>query len=234
MNERIPNSTFFDIDQISNLSSDLPHMLPPKEQFEKQVGELGINNDCNIFIYDTNGLSASRVYWMFKFFGHNQVSLIDGGFEGWKKEFPDQIETSEPKKPIPTIYKANFNKNYIKNLQDVIENIEKKEFELIDARSSGRFKGIEPEPREGLPSGSIPNSKNIFFKDCFNEDGTFKSKNELKKLFEENDVDLTKPITTSCGSGVTGCVLLTALDIIGIEKKSLYDGSWTEYASKKL
>eukprot|EP01080_Neovahlkampfia_damariscottae_P001424 gene1424-12044_t len=232
--QRIPGATFFDIDQISDLTSNFPHMLPTEKQFENQVGELGINNESNIVVYDTNGLSASRVFWMFKFFGHENISLLDGGFEAWKNEFPDQIEKIEPKKPEKTFYKANFNENYLKNLQQVIENINTKEFELIDARPSGRFNGTEPEPREGLLSGSIPNSFNVFFKDCYDEEGKFKSKEDLKKLFEKNGVDLTKPIITSCGSGVTGCVLLTALDIIGVEKKSLYDGSWTEFGSTKL
>jgi thiosulfate/3-mercaptopyruvate sulfurtransferase len=205
-------------------------MFPSQNQFEKQVGELGINNETKICVYDTNGLSASRVYWMFRFFGHDQISLLDGGFSSWKSEFPNQIESGEPNSIEKTKFVSNFDSLKIKTLSDILENLKSQNFDVVDARSVGRFTGRDPEPREGLKSGSIPNSFNVFFQNVYDKDGKFKTKEELKELFTKSGIDFKKPIIASCGSGVSACVLLTALEILEIEKKSLYDGSWTEYA----
>lgn len=231
LQERIPSAQFFDIDKISDTSSSLPHMLPSTEQFEKQVSELGIENDKHVLIYDANGVSGPRVYQMFHIFGHQKVSLLDGGFNKWKSEYPNIIEKGEPQKAKMGNFKATFNQKLIKNLKDILKNIETEEFCVVDARSQGRFNGTEPEPRPNLPSGHIPKSHNVFFQTIYNKDGTFKSNQELEQLFKDSKVNLDQNIICTCGSGVTACVLWTALEILEKKNVTLYDGAWTEYAS---
>jgi len=230
LDNRIPNSQHFDIDKISNKSIDLPFMLPSPQQFEKQVGELGISNNQEICIYDTNNLAACRVYEMFKIFGHKNVRILDGGFNNWKLNYETLIEKGTVKAPAKQQYKANYIKEKVKTLADIQNN--KGEFEVVDARPPGRFCGIEKEPKEGLRSGSIPKSKNVFASQIFNEKGLFKTNEELEALFK--GVNLKENVTCTCATGVTACILMFALELIGKDPKQiyLYDGAWTEYGSK--
>ena len=211
----------------------LPHTIPNQNTFNKKISELGINNNNNIIIYDSScGVSAaSRAWWMFKQFGHDNVSILDGGFQKWKME----------KKPlsnsIKKIVTKNFTakkdaNNFVKNKNDILQNIKKNKFKVVDARSSERFYGKQPEPRDGLRSGHIPKSINFNYSLLINKkSGTFKTKDEIKVLFQKNKISISDEITTSCGSGVTACAIAFGLYLIGKKDTYIYDGSWVEWGS---
>ena len=226
----IPGALFFDVDEISDTDSPLPHMMPSEEKMASRLRSFGVTNTDHIIIYDNSaGLSAARGWYMFKSFGHENVSILDGGFEKWTKEghpVTDDI-------PIygSSHYIASKDNNATRTVDQLIENITTKAEQVIDARSNGRFLGTEPEPREGLKSGRIPGSFNVPFNTLLSDEKTFKSPDQLKEIFLSSGVDLEKPIVTSCGSGMTACVLLFALELIGQNDNSLYDGSWTEWGS---
>ncbi|MDC0074696.1 3-mercaptopyruvate sulfurtransferase [Alphaproteobacteria bacterium] len=229
----ITGALFFDIDKISNLNSPLPHMLPSENFFSQKISEMGINNNDHIIIYDGIGLqSAARVWWTFKVFGHEKVSILNGGLPKWiEEDLPTSqtIETFNRSK-----YNATYNANYVRTLEQIKNNIDKQSEELVDARSYNRFKAIEKEPRANLKSGHIPNSLNLPYLDLLSpEKNTLKNKNEIKKLFLKSGINLDKPIITTCGSGITASILAFALHLLGKEDFSVYDGSWTEWGAKK-
>lgn len=209
-------------------------MLPSVKQFEQQIGEFGITKDKKVCIYDTNCLSAPRAYQMFKIFGHENVSILDGGLKQWKMDYPKLIESGPVITPKPERYISSFDKNLVVDFDRIVKNITNKDFTVIDARSPGRFAGTAPEPRQGLKSGCIPGSKNIFYQMMYNKDGTFKSNEEIANLFADAGIDVNSknPLVASCGSGVTACVLIYALQLLGRDPIPLYDGSWTEYGLK--
>jgi len=224
----IPNSRFFDIDDISDHRSDLPHMVPPVEKFMSKVRKLGVGDGHQIIIYDSQGLfSAARVRWLFNVMGQRNVAVLDGGLPKWRRE-------GRPVDGIPSQIRdrhmfVKYHDEMVKDVTQVSSASKLGNYEIIDARSAGRFRGDEPEPRPGLRSGHIPGSKNVFYGDLLNDDGTLKSKNELINQFKDKDVNLEKPVITSCGSGVTAAIINLALDRIGKSDHSLYDGSWTEW-----
>jgi len=224
----IPNSRYFDIDDISDHRSDLPHMVPPVEKFMSKVRKLGVGDGHQIIIYDTHGLfSAARVRWLFNVMGQRNVAVLDGGLPKWKRE-------GRPVDGIPSLIRdrhmfVKYRDEMVKDVTQVSSASKLGNYEIIDARSAGRFRGDEPEPRPGLRSGHIPGSKNVFYADLLNADGTLKSQNELISHFKDKDVNLEKPVITSCGSGVTAAIINLALDRIGKSDHSLYDGSWTEW-----
>lgn len=226
----IPGALFFDIDEISDLDNALPHMMPSAEKMASRLRQFGISNSDHIVIYDNSmGNSSTRGWYMFKTFGHDKVSVLDGGLSKWSAEgLPTNTDLPIT---INSHYRAERNSNSTRTVEQVTENITSKREQVIDARSPGRFFGTEPEPREGLKSGRIPGSFNVPFNVLINADKTFKSPQELRVIFEDSGVDLNKPIVTSCGSGMTACVLLFALHLIGQNDHSLYDGSWTEWGS---
>ena len=224
----IPNSRYFDIDDISDHRSDLPHMVPPVEKFMSKVRKLGVGDGHQIIIYDSQGLfSAARVRWLFNVMGQRNVAVLDGGLPKWRRE-------GRPVDGIPSQIRdrhmfVKYHDEMVKDVTQVSSASKLGNYEIIDARSAGRFRGDEPEPRPGLRSGHIPGSKNVFYGDLLNDDGTLKSKNELINQFKDKDVNLEKPVITSCGSGVTAAIINLALDRIGKSDHSLYDGSWTEW-----
>jgi len=224
----IPNSRYFDIDDISDHRSDLPHMVPSVEKFMSKVRKLGVGDGHQIIIYDSHGLfSAARVRWLFNVMGQSNVAVLDGGLPKWKRE-------GRPVDGIPSLIKdrhmfVKYRDEMVKDVTQVSLASKLGNYEIIDARSAGRFRGDEPEPRPGLRSGHIPGSKNVFYGDLLNDDGTLKSQNELINHFNDKDVNLEKPVITSCGSGVTAAIINLALDRIGKSDHSLYDGSWTEW-----
>lgn len=226
--KHIPNARFFDIDDISDHRSDLPHMVPPVEKFMSKVRKLGVGDGHQVIIYDGLGMfSAARVWWLFKMMGHEDVAVLDGGLPKWISDgFPVNDE-------LPVIRDRHMMvdqvPSYLKDVTQVAAASKLGDYEIIDARSPGRFRGEENEPREGLRKGHIPNSKNVFFKSLLNDDQTFKNKSELKQTFDSAGVDTSKPVITSCGSGVTAAVLNLGLELIGKTDHSLYDGSWTEW-----
>ena len=232
--EHITNSIFFDIDKNSNKKTNLPHMLPSKEDWEIIVSGLGIKNSDHVVIYDNSDvISSCRVWYTFLYFNHdsNLVSVLDGGLKKWLKE-KKQV-TKDIKAFKKSSYLANENKSLVLNKEQINANIENKSFELVDARSRERFLGLQPESRKGLKSGNIEGSKNMPFTELINSaDHTFKKKEELISIFEKNKIDPNKKIAFTCGSGMTACVLGLTNSIISGRKPVVYDGSWAEYGIK--
>jgi thiosulfate/3-mercaptopyruvate sulfurtransferase len=224
----IPGARFFDIDEITDQRSNLPHMAPPPEKFISRLRAMGIGDGHQVVIYDGSGLfSAARVWWTFRLMGKVDVAVLDGGFPKWRAE-GHEIEDMPPvlRDRHMTVSRQN---HLVKDVTQVAHAAKLGEAEIIDARSAARFKGEAPEPRPGLRSGHIPGSKNLPFSTLLNANGTMKSPADLRSLFEAAGVNLSKPAITSCGSGVTAAVLSLALERIGHRNHALYDGSWAEW-----
>ena len=229
----ITNSIFFDIDKYSNQKTNLPHMLPSKEDWEIIVSNLGINNADHIIVYDNSEVfSSCRVWYTFLYFGHDPdlISVLDGNFEKWVNE--KRPVSKEIIKNDKTNYKSNENSSLVINKSTVNENITQNKFQLIDARGEQRFLGLQPEPRKELRSGNIKGSINLPFQKIINENRTFKKKDELIKIFKSKDISFEKEMAFTCGSGVTACILGLANSIISGKKPIIYDGSWAEYGLK--
>ena len=234
-NFHIKNSVFLDLDEVSEQNSLLPHMLPKKEYWEERISTIGIKNSDHVVIYDNSDIISSCRFWYnFLYFGHdpNLVSVLDGGLKKWLKE--KRETTSNIKIFSKSSYKAKKAKQMVLNKNQINLNIEKNTFELIDARSKERFEGSVPEPRKELKSGNIKGSKNLPFMQLINEnDNTFKSKVEIKLIFDRLNLDTKKEIAFTCGSGVTACILALANSIISGKNPIIYDGSWAEFGLKK-
>ncbi len=224
----IPGARFFDIDDISDNGSELPHMVPPVEKFVSRLRSMGVGDGHQVVVYDGAGLfSAARVWWLFKLMGQNNVAVLDGGFPKWQAE-------GRPTDDMPPIIRDRHmmvrrQNHLVKDVTQVASASKLGDYEIIDARSPARFRGDAPEPREGLRSGHIPGSKNVFFQTLLNENGTLKTPNDIQKVFEDAGVDLQKPAITTCGSGITAAVLCLGLHLIGKTDYAVYDGSWTEW-----
>ena len=229
--EHIPNAIFFDLDKNSKIDTDLPHMLTDIKSWEKIISNMGINKNDQIVVYDNSDvISACRCWYNLIYFGHNHklVHVLNGGLKKWKKE----NRTTDNKDVITEIseYPCTENMNLVKNKKQIDENINKKEFIVIDARSRERFEGKIAEPRKGLRSGSINNSFCLPFSELINDDHTFISKDKITKKFKSINFDEDKNVVFSCGSGVTATVLALAYSLINDKyKPTIYDGSWAEY-----
>lgn len=229
-NAHIPGAVFFDQDAIVNAASPLPHALPTPDGFAKAVGALGISNEHTIIVYDALGLfTAPRVWWMFKIMGAQRVYVLDGGFDQWKIE--GRPVTNVPSEPNATSFDAILNQGKTASLEMVMEALKNEAIQILDARSAGRFTGQEAEPRPGMRSGHMPGAINIPFQ-TLSENGQLKPLAELKSIFAHHHVDLSEPIITSCGSGVTAAVIILALQSIGHHNNMLYDGSWSEWGAR--
>ena len=224
----IPNARFFDIDDVSDHGSDLPHMVPPVEKFMSRMRAMGVGDGHQVVVYDGMGLfSAARVWWLFKLMGQNNIAVLDGGLPKWQGE-------GRPVEDLPPVIRDRHmtvrrQNHMVKDVTQVSAASKLGDYEIIDARSPGRFRGEEPEPRAGLRLGHIPGSKNVCFKDLLNADQTMKNPVEIRQIFEAAGVDFNKPVITTCGSGVTAAVLSLGLERIGKIDHSLYDGSWSEW-----
>jgi len=226
--EHIPGARFFDIDEISDHGSDLPHMVPPVEKFMSRLRAMGVGDGHQVVVYDGEGLfSAARVWWLFKLMGQNDVAVLDGGLPKWKAEGRATDDLTPIVRDRHMMVRRQ--NNLVKDVTQVSAASKLRDHEIIDARAPDRFRGEAPEPREGLRSGHIPGSKNVFFKTLLNADNTMKSLHEIKEIFEAAGVDLNKKAITTCGSGVTAAVLSLGLTLIGHKDHSLYDGSWSEW-----
>lgn len=227
----IPGAVRLDIDDVSDPASGLPHTLPAPHVFSAKMRRLGIGDGQRIVVYDGIGLfSAPRVWWMFKVMGVNEVFILDGGIRKWKAE-GRELEDLPVNRP-DRHFTARLDNSALADLDDVLKAINSGATQILDARPAGRFTGEDPEPREGMRSGHMPGAKNLPFNALMREDGTIKSTNEISELIIDAGLDLSKPIITSCGSGVTAAVLTLSLTILGAKNIKLYDGSWSEWGSK--
>jgi thiosulfate/3-mercaptopyruvate sulfurtransferase len=226
----IPGAVFFDIDEISDHSSDLPHMLPRAEAFASAMRGLGIGDGQTIVVYDGVGLyGAARVWWTFRVFGAKDVFILDGGFPKWKAE-GRPIDFGEVKR-LPRHFTARMDHAAVAGLADVQRALAGGA-QVVDARSADRFRGQASEPRPHLRSGRMPGSLNVPFQGLL-EDGRLAPPERLAAAFAAGGVDIDKPVITSCGSGVTAAILTFALDALGKEPGRLYDGSWSEWGARK-
>jgi thiosulfate/3-mercaptopyruvate sulfurtransferase len=228
----IPGARFFDIDQVADTETDLPHMLPTPGRFARLVGALGIGNGDLVVIYDQKGIfSAPRAWWMFRLFGHEQVAVLDGGLPGWKA-FGGRIETGEPPPPAPAHFVPDYHAARVRGLGDMRDNLHSKAELVLDARPAGRFEGSAPEPRPNLPSGHIPGAVSLPASELLQAGRTMQPPDALRARFAAAGVDGTRPVVTSCGTGVSAAIITFGLHLAGLPEGSLYDGSWTEWAAR--
>ncbi|MBI3453785.1 MAG: 3-mercaptopyruvate sulfurtransferase [Rhodospirillales bacterium] len=225
----IPGAAFFDIDAIADSATDLPHMLPSPAEFAAAAGALGIGNDTEVVVYDTYGLmSAARVWWTLRAFGHDRVAVLNGGLPKWKS-LGLPMERSTPTLS-PAKFTPKFRPELVRAKGQLMANLASKAEQVLDARAVGRFQGTMAEPRAGLRSGRIPGSRNLPFNRLVDTDEqTFLPAEELRDLYRKAGVDPAQPIVCSCGSGVTACALAFGLHLIGAKRVAVYDGSWAEW-----
>ncbi|MUZ72123.1 3-mercaptopyruvate sulfurtransferase [Agrobacterium vitis] len=227
----IPGAVFFDQDQIADHSTSLPHTLPSPERFSEAVGKLGIADTDTIVVYDGPGVySAPRVWWMLRVMGARDVFVLDGGLDGWKQQgLP--LETDLPE-PAPATFNATFNEAQVTSFAEMRTIVDDGLKQVADARPAGRFTGQDAEPRAGMRSGHMPGARSVPAS-ILSENGRLKDLSALREIFTEAGIDLTRPIVTSCGSGVTAAVVTLALQSLGHHDNTLYDGSWSEWGSRK-
>lgn len=227
----IPGAVFFDIEEISDTASELPHMLPSPTRFSSRVRKLGLGDGVRIVAYDNNAFYASaRVWWMFRAMGHEDVAVLDGGLKKWLAEGRPVDDMAV--RPSERHFTPRANSFLLRDLDQMRANLTSRREQVVDTRSAARFTGAVAEPRAGLRSGHIPGALNLPASDLLAADGTLKDAQALSALFAAAGVDLDKPITTSCGSGVSAAVASLALARLGRVDVALYDGSWTEWGSR--
>jgi thiosulfate/3-mercaptopyruvate sulfurtransferase len=225
----IPGAVLFDIDEISAEDTSLPHMLPPPEKFAARVRKLGLGDGHRIVVYDGAGvMGATRVWWMFRVFGHQDVAVLDGGLAKWLAE--GRPVDDMPPSPRERHFTAKVNTMMVRDKGQVLANIASRREQVLDARAKARFEGAVPEPRAGLRSGHIPGSRNLPYDQLIDPASkTFLSADQLAARFAAAGIDRTKPVVTSCGSGISACVLALGLHLLGHRDVAVYDGSWTEW-----
>jgi thiosulfate/3-mercaptopyruvate sulfurtransferase len=227
--EHIPGAVFFDIDDVAEPGTSLPHMIPSPELFAGKMAALGIGDDDRVVVYDSAGLSsAGRAWWMLRLFGHRDVAVLDGGLPKWKAE-GRPLDTAIPS-PAPRRFTSRFAPTLVRDKAAVQKNLATRREQVVDARAAGRFDGSTPETRPGLRSGHIPGSRNLAYTQVTDPaTKQLRGGDELSALFRDAGVALDRPIVTSCGSGVTACALAFALHLIGHPGAAVYDGSWSEW-----
>ncbi len=229
----IPGAVFFDLDASSDRATPLPHMLPAAEAFAARMSALGLDDADDLVIYDGSGvnLSAPRVWWMFRTFGHPRAAVLDGGIGKWRRE-GRPVEAGQVSLP-PGRFTARLDRTAVRDLPAVRANLDRAGEQVVDLRSAGRFAGTEPEPRPGLRGGHIPGSLNLPFDELVAADGTVLPFDALRRRIESADVDLSRPIVATCGSGTSACALIHALHLLGHDRVALYDGAWTEWGGRE-
>ncbi|HSX74026.1 MAG TPA: 3-mercaptopyruvate sulfurtransferase [Shinella sp.] len=226
----IPGAVFFDQDVIADHSSKLPHTAPSPEFFAAEVGKLGISDTDTIVVYDGPGIfTAPRVWWLFRTMGAKNVFVLDGGLDGWKKE-GRPLQTDLPE-PAPAVFRTNFNPYAVTSFEEMRGIVTTGARQIADARGAGRFTGEEAEPRAGMRSGHMPGAKSMP-SGTFSDGGRFKDLASLRRHFEETGIDLSRPVVTTCGSGITAAIITLALHSLGHEDNTLYDGSWSEWGGR--
>jgi thiosulfate/3-mercaptopyruvate sulfurtransferase len=229
LDKHIPGALFFDIEDLSDHATPLPHMLPTAEDFSHSMSSLGVAGDMTIVVYEQEGVfSAPRAWWTLRTFGAQHVYILDGGLRAWTEaNLPTE---SGPVHHAAARFHATLNHEAVKNLSQLKEKIANHQ-QILDARSAARFNGTAPEPRPGLSSGHMPGATSVPFTELV-EGGRLKPADKLRELFLSKNIDLQQPITTTCGSGVTAAVIALGLEVVGAPNVSLYDGSWAEYAQQ--
>ena len=226
----IPGAGFFDIDVVADPDTALPHMAPTPGRFERLMGALGVSNSSRVVFYDQKGIaSAPRGWWMMGLFGHDAAFVLDGGLPKWLREGQD-CESGPPVAVTPAVFQATFRATRLRGIGDMMHL--DRDTVVLDARSAGRFNGTAPEPRPGLPSGHMPGSRSLPFTALLNPDGTMLDPDRLRAVLAEAGADGGRPVVTSCGTGVTATILTLALQRAGLPMGAVYDGSWTEWASR--
>lgn len=226
----IPGARFVDINDVSDGRSELPHMVPPVEKFVSRMRALGVGDGHQVVVYDGAGLfSAARLWWLFRLMGKTDIAVLDGGLPKWQAE-------GRPVEDLPPVIRDRHitvqrQAHLVKDVTQVAAAAKLGHPQIVDARAPSRFRGEAPEPRAGLRAGHIPGSFNVHYSALLNDDSTMKDKDALRAAFEGAGVDLSKPVITTCGSGVTAAILSLALTRLGHDHNSLYDGSWTEWGS---
>lgn len=229
----IPGAQRFDIDRIADTDSKLPHMVPSPAEFAAHMRDLGLADTDHVVLYDDSDVkSAARGWWMLRLFGHAQVSILDGGLAMWKAAGGD-VESGPPARPPSGSFTSRPAAGVgVVDMPSLQANIESGTAgQVLDARAAARFAGDAPEPRKGLRAGHIPGSNNLPFSRLMNEDGTYRDADAIRALFVEAGISPDEPVTTTCGSGVTACVLAVGLHLLGNDAVTIYDGSWTEWGA---
>ena len=228
----LPGAIFFDLDASSDPNTHLPHMLPAPAAFALRMGALGLSDSDTLVIYDGSGanLSAARVWWMFRVFGHRKAAVLDGGLGKWRSE---KLPLERGVVTLPSgRFSARLDASMVRDLESVRANLGVPEEQVVDVRSSDRFAGSVPEPRPGLRRGHIPGSKNLPYTELVAPDGTILPDKRLRERFEAAGIDLSRPIVATCGSGTSACALVLTLELLGHRGTAIYDGAWSELASR--
>lgn len=228
----VPGALFFDVDAASDPDTDLPHMLPRAEAFARYVGALGVGDGSDVVIYDGSGvnLSAPRAWWMFRVFGHERVSVLDGGLRRWRAE-GRPLEQGEVQ-PSPATFTARLDATRVRDLAHMRDIVRSGAEQVVDMRPAGRFAGTAPEPRAGLRSGHMPGSVSLPFTELVQPDGSALPLDALREKLRAAGVQLDRPIVATCGSGTSACSLLLNLERLDVHAHALYDGAWTEWAGR--
>ena len=234
----IPGARYFDIDEVADQDTDLPHMVPTPGRFAKLMDALGVSNASRIVFYDQKGLaSAARGWWLMGLFGHDAAAVLDGGLPKWVREGRatsagrPTAETAPAPAPA-AVFKPDYRATRLRGVGDILMNVKTGAELVLDARAAGRFTGATPEPRAGMRSGHMPGAANLPYTDLLNADGTFKPVADVKARLAAAGVDGQRPVVTSCGSGVTACILTMGLRLAGLPEGAVYDGSWTEWGGR--
>jgi len=228
----LPTARFFDVDVVADPDSTLPHMVPTPARFEHLLGELGVSRQHRVVFYDQKGLASSaRGWWMMRLYGHDGVAVLDGGLPKWVAE-QRPVEGGEPAAVAPATFRPDFRAVALRGIGDVLANLENGRELVLDARAAGRFTAQVPEPRPGMRSGHIPGSVNLPYTELLAADQTMLAPPALRARLARAGVDGRRPVVTSCGSGITACILTLAMVQAGLPAGAVYDGSWSEWGGR--
>jgi thiosulfate/3-mercaptopyruvate sulfurtransferase len=228
----IPGARYFDIDKVADPDTDLPHMVPTPGRFAKLMAVMGVSNNSRLVFYDQKGLaSAARGWWLMRLFGHDNAAVLDGGLPKWRAE-GRPVQAGEALTPGHAEFRPDFRARKLRAIGDLLQNVGTQAELVLDARATGRFTGATPEPRAGMRAGHIPGSASLPYTELLNADGTFRPVEMLRARFAAAGMDPSKIPVTSCGSGVTACILTLGLVLAGLPEGAVYDGSWTEWGGR--